>query len=148
MNFINVKSYLWKYGSQVVAEMRTRLKNQGKIATGKLYDSLGFKILQNADKIELSFTSVNYMKYVDKGRRPGKFPPIKKIRQWCIVKGIPTSAAYPIARKISQVGIRPTNFFSISTKRRMSQFTKNFEAAYKMDVESAMSEVIREINTK
>ena len=146
--FINTKKYLFKYGEQVVNEMKTRLTTLDKIATGKLINSLGYKIKVGTDEIEFDFTAVNYYKYVDKGRRPGKRPPLKKIEAWCRVKGIPKKAAYPIAKKIGERGIKLTNFYTLSTTRRLAQFTKNVQAAYKMDVEGAINEVIREIISK
>lgn len=148
MAFINTKKYLFKYGSEVVNEMKTRLRTLNKIATGKLINSLGFKIKEGADEVEFDFVSVNYSKYVDKGRRPGKRPPLRKIQEWCRVKGIPKRAAYPIAKKIGERGIKITNFYTLSTTRRLAQFTKNLKAAYRMDIEGALNEAVREINAK
>ena len=120
-----VKPILEKYGESIVGEMINRLKNLGKKATGNLIDSLDFGVDDtNANNITLYFTAIDYAIYVDKGRRPGKFPPIKSIRDWCKIKRIPVKAAFPIARKISEKGIRPTNFFTVSTSRRLKQMNK------------------------
>ena len=48
-------------------------------------------------------TKVKYGPYVEFGTRP-HWPPLDAIRKWCQVRGIPESAAFLIARKISRVG--------------------------------------------
>lgn len=112
-----------KYGEEVVAEMQTRLKSNGKVATSTLLNSIGYDARKTStDKAELVFFMADYGIYVDKGRKPGKMPPISKIEKWCRVKGIPEAAAFPIARKIGRFGIAPTNFFTIPTTRRLKQF--------------------------
>ena len=42
---------------------------------------------------------------------PGKLPPLDSIAAWCRAKGIPEAAVFPIALKISQVGIAANDFF-------------------------------------
>ena len=44
--------------------------------------------------------------YVEKGRRPGKRPPMSAIQRWMAAKGIPSRAAFPIARAIGKRGIK------------------------------------------
>lgn len=118
------------HGAQVVAEMITRLSGYNKIATGNLKSSLGFSVKTTEDgKSLLEFHMADYGKYVDKGRRPGKQPPLSKIRAWCKLKGIPTEAAYPIARKIGRFGIPPTNFFTIPISRRRQQLADKLAKA-------------------
>lgn len=40
------------------------------------------------------------------GRAPGKPPPLNAIKQWCEVKGIPVTAAYPITLSIARKGTK------------------------------------------
>lgn len=92
-----------------------------KNATGKLQNSINYKLVQKEDNWSLELLSEDYLKFVDKGvsgtqRRYNtpysyktKKPPISVIQQWTRVKGIPQEAAYPIQNKIFRFGLKPTN---------------------------------------
>ena len=57
-----------------------------------------------------SIWALDYTEYLEDGRKPGKFPPIDKIKQWIVDKPIAysdislSSLAFLIARKISKEG--------------------------------------------
>lgn len=78
-----------------------------KVASGALLNSLDYRLVDDAKNIQI--IANKYLQYVDKGRRPGSYPPIQAIKQWASIKGIPQSAVFPIARKIFKFGIKPTN---------------------------------------
>ncbi len=139
MELRHTRKVLDDYGRTVVAEMKTRLRNAGKVASETLYDSLDYQIVEDDLGIGISFLAEDYYIYVDKGRRPGKQPPLASIRQWCTIKGIDPKAAFPIARAIGIRGIKPTNFFTIPTTRRAAKFLENLELAYAKDVEEEIS---------
>lgn len=118
-----IDELLNKYGEELTAEMRTRLQGHDKVASGTLLNSIGYEVKETAPGVsELAIFMADYGIYVDKGRKPGKMPPVSKIREWCKVKGIPEKAAFPIARNIGRFGIAPTNFFTIPITRRAAQF--------------------------
>jgi hypothetical protein len=137
------RKYLTEYGQSVIGEMKTRLTNQGKEATGTLHKSLRFRTQEKDNEFIVSFFMAEYGQYVDKGvngyaRRVGSiysFKPkdgnhkpqrkskfIESLKKWCKVKGLPEGAAFPIRRNIWKFGIKPTNFFTIPTTRRQKQF--------------------------
>ena len=99
---------LTKIGNDIIKDARSTLKKQGHRATGKLMDSM--KAVVN--KSELTFELESYARYVDQGRRPGKYAPVKAIKDWCKVKGIDQSLAYVINRSIYENGIKPSLFFT------------------------------------
>lgn len=99
---------LTKIGNDIISDARSTLNKQGHRATSKLYNSLKAVI----NKSELSFEMESYARYVDQGRRPGKFAPVKAIKEWCKVKGIDQSLAYVINRSIYENGIKPSLFFT------------------------------------
>lgn len=142
-----VQKVLETYGKQVVAEMKTRLIGAGKVASGALLKALGYEVEQNsASQTVLSITidtpANEYAYYVDKGRKPGKMPPVDNIKKWCKLKGIPEGAAWAIAKNIGKFGIPPTNFYTISVTRRAKQLDKLLEVAILKDTELAvMSEL-------
>ena len=69
----------------------------------------------------ITLTLPEYARYVEYGRKPGKFPPVDKIKEWIRVRRIlptplangklPTEnqLAYLISRKISLKGTKPTH---------------------------------------
>lgn len=57
--------------------------------------------------------NVRYGGWVHDGRKPGgKFPPLAPIKAWAKRHGMPESAAFPIARKIAQKGIKERPFLT------------------------------------
>lgn len=101
-------------GKDLVKEMRAKIKLNGSYASGWLYNSFKSKAMKRAGKYELEIDYVYYGLFVDKGRRPGKQPPLDDIRQWCRLKGIPEDAAYPIARKIGERGYAAKPFSDVA----------------------------------
>jgi hypothetical protein len=126
-----IRDILDKYGASIVNEMVTRLKSANKKATGNLINSLDYAIDDtDPNAMVLYFTAMDYAIYVDKGRKPNsKMPPEKPIKDWLKVKGLPERLAFPIRRSIGKKGIRPTNFFTVSTSRRFGMMQKEIAKA-------------------
>lgn len=103
------KQALEKIGENIVADAKTTLKKQGHIATGTLYNSIKSKI--NGDN-QITFDLTPYARYVDVGRKKGKWAPPQAIKDWCKVKGIDQKYAYVINKKIYEEGIKPSLFFT------------------------------------
>ena len=93
---------------EIFNEARRLIKVNDSYATGELYDSIVVTVTARGLAIYVSSTS-HYAPYVEYGTRP-HFPPLDAIRRWCAAKGIPESAAYPIAKKISEVGTEAQPF--------------------------------------
>jgi hypothetical protein len=138
-DFTELIQFLNTYGEQVVAEMRTRLRNDGKVASEALYDSIRHIVTNNPqDGIQLNFELLDYYIFVDKGINgvqrnvgsPYSFKYAKPSRkmaraigQWRKIKGVQANE-WAIATNIKKRGIRPTQFFSISTRRRQKFLEK------------------------
>lgn len=134
-----IDELLDKYGAELTSEMRTRLQGHQKEATGTLLNSIGYEVRESAPGVsELAIFMADYGIYVDKGRKPGKMPPVSAIREWCKVKGIPEKAAFPIARNIGRFGIPATNFYTIPITRRAAQFQEKIS---KLTAEFAAKEI-------
>ena len=156
-NFPLTSKYMTEYGQSVIGEMKTRLTNQGKEATGTLHKSLKFRTSETDTEFLITFFMAEYGQYVDKGvngyerrvgsiysfkskdanhkpQRKSKF--IESLKNWCRIKGIPEGAAFPIRRKLWKFGIRPTNFFTIPTTRRQKQFEDMVAKNMAKDIEN------------
>ena len=62
----------------------------------------------------LGVLMADYWKYVDRGRGPGSYVPIKPLEAWATLKGFPdpTGAAFAISTNIKKFGIVGSQFFS------------------------------------
>lgn len=99
-----------KFGVEITSDIQNILQNNRAIATGDLYKSIDYKIVQKKGEYKLVISYLDYGEFVLKGRRPGTPPPYSAILKWTQFKGIPKEAAYPIAKSIGKKGIKPLNF--------------------------------------
>ncbi len=106
-----------EYGADYVKILTRLLLSAGKRSSGKLIKSLSSKVQDDARKVQLILESENYLENVDKGRKPGKYPPISAIGKWAKINGIKEESVFPIAHKIFKFGIKPTNIIDKSIKQ-------------------------------
>lgn|SRR5574343_98584 len=98
---INIKDILFELGKKAVEVSTEKLDKKSN-----LYKSIGYRISINGEVVELAVEANDYFKYVDQGRRAGKFPPVDKIEDWLKRNGQDISAAFPIARSIAEEGTK------------------------------------------
>lgn len=106
---------------EFTAQLQVFLRERDKVASGVLYNSLRTTVEIDGSVFSILLHSEDYLKYVDEGRKPGKFPPINKIRQWIKIKPVmpypdksgrlpdENSLAFLISRSIAKNGIEPTH---------------------------------------
>lgn len=78
----NVERVLDEFGREYVALLKQKLEADGRKASGKLLDSLRTEIRAAGTTINVYLHSEDYLKYVDDGRRSGKWPPKDAIERW------------------------------------------------------------------
>lgn len=100
---------LIKWKNKTESKMKQILSSKGK-GQSDIYKKLKLVLKKTSNGFILETGLPDYAIFVDKGRKPGKQPPLKDIREWCRKKGINENAAFPIAREIGRRGIPPTNF--------------------------------------
>lgn len=122
------------FGQDVIQEMKSELQSNGSIATSQLINSLNYKYATSLEKVLVQFLSEDYGKYIETGRKPGAYPPLSKIKQWCAVKGIPKRAALPIARKIYRFGIKPKPFLLKSVDKKKQDFVVGLLEVYEQEI--------------
>ena len=96
--------------------LKDNLMKHGKKATGNLIKSIDSELRLEESSLSFSISAEDYLEYVDRGRKPGKYPNINAISKWAKLKGISQSAVFPIARKIKEEGIKPTNVIRTTSK--------------------------------
>ena len=113
MEYKNLQNKLNEIGIEVKDKYKSKLKGEGVYATGKLYDSVSYKLTIKENVVELYFTALDYWINIEDGRKPdSKMPPVDVIKKWMIVRGIPDKpgVAFVIARSIGKKGIKPNPF--------------------------------------
>lgn len=124
LSFDNLQIALDSFINDFIQTYKGLLIRDDKKASGNLISSLKPVSIQfKNNKYEADISIASYWKYVEYGRRPGKFPPINKILDWIKIKPViprpmnglkpPTDKqlAFLISRKIARDGIKAGNQF-------------------------------------
>ncbi len=125
MALTNTTSALRRTGGLITQRLADGINDYNSDASGELKQSIDFKIQSKSNKLELDIIMLDYWEYVDKGRRPGKRPPVSSIEKWLTYPNVrdklrggmgdqafsdPQSLAYIIAKKIGDKGTKGTDF--------------------------------------
>ena len=152
MEFTNVIKFLNDFGNELADKYQRNLVNDDAIDTSKLLNSIRYIFKNNNTSFEISKEMAEYWKYVENGRKSGKFPPISAIREWVKVKPVmprpyngklPTEnqLAFLISRSIAKKGIRPKPIFKDSIDDLMQYLENGLEDAFTKDVEAEMDKI-------
>jgi len=87
----------------VKANAQRNLKDIDAYDTGTLYNSVAVAEARNGLIMAVG-TAAAHGPFIEFGTRP-HFPPVSAIAAWCKRKGIPITAAFPIARAIARRGL-------------------------------------------
>jgi len=138
------------FGEEYISELSKLLRQEDKIATRDLIRSLNTRVFKTGfgTSYTLKIIAEDYLKYVDEGRRAGaKPPPVKPIRDWAKVKGIPEGLAYPIAKSIGEKGIKPTNVIDRAFKRVLNNISfRQLEDGVEDWVDDLISDKLKGLN--
>lgn len=147
-----ITDILLDFGNEVQEEMKKNLTDSGALASGELYQSINFssKIMGSTFHFVLDM-GVDYWKFVDEGRKPGKRPPMKDILKWVNTKAtfggfsnvknikdkaVQRGLAYVIAKKIGDKGKKGNHFYSkVITDDRMKKLKRDLSKAAAKDIQ-------------
>ena len=132
-----------KYGNDFVRTLTNELIKAGKKASGALIRSLKAEIKPVADVINIIIKGEDYLYNVDKGRKKGTYPPISEISKWCSIRGIPETAAFPIAKNIYKFGIPPTNVIEKSKNIFSGKPVKDLEKGIASIIEKEVAKRLK-----
>lgn len=113
-------------------KQRAAFGKANKLATGNLFESIEGNY--NSANNEIVISMLDYWRYVNDGRSPGKYVPLNKIKEWIKARGLKgrdkkgrfittESFAWGINTNIKKFGIAPTYFYDKATEN----FEKEFE---------------------
>lgn len=159
MQWTNLKAVLEDFCKDCVGLVRERLVDDGHDATGQLIHSMSYHIEITDDDITAYLDHEDYLQWIEKGREPGKRPPIPAIRNWIEAKGItprpdektgrvPTvdSLAFMIANKISERGFKfGSDPIVEEVVRELNvQYESRIDEAILADVEDEVTIIMKE----
>lgn len=145
----NVIDVLNDFGKFLVEEYKDQLILNDVNATDTLYNSvklLPIKVTNGYFEVQLSLE--DYWKYVENGRKAGKWPPISAIAKWIEIKPVlprpmdngklPTTQqlAFLISRKIGLEGIAPRPLLQKSVDNVWDVFEEYIAEAFAKDLEN------------
>ena len=155
--FKNLEKVLNDFGKFLVEEYRDNLILEDKNASNALYDSVKYQVKTDKGRIEVNLSLLDYWKYIENGRKAGKWPPISAIEKWIEVKPIlprpmdngqlPTvqQLAFLISRKIGLEGIKPNPLLQKSVDSVMDSMMEFIEEAITKDLENNMELIFKEV---
>ena len=139
-----VREILSTWSQEKIVRMKSVLQSDSKIARGVLINSFAIEVKADS-RVQINFA--DYGINVNDGRAPGSMPPIQDIKDWCSIKGIPESAAFPIAKSIEKYGIEPTNFID-EVVGAIEELAKIIADEVSVVMIEGIKEKIEESNTK
>jgi hypothetical protein len=134
------KKTLNQFGKDYVKILIAFLKKNKKVNTGALINSIDYKLISTANDIQIELLANDYLEYVDKGRKPGRYPNISAISKYVSSKGMPKSAVFPIARKIFKFGIEPT--FVLDKTMKEIQTSPTLQRKYEEELVKSIEDII------
>ena len=166
MEFNNLKEYLAKIGTKIVADAKQNLAAQDHDYTGRLKRSIKYKVVEKGKMISLNVRGLKYGLVLDQGfsgyltkrdtdytikasrasrsyiRGNTVYTPWQDIQKWVKAKGIGgkdwKSAAYLINRHIKLHGRRPSKWLEKAKNKNIRTKT------YRQGVRNAVMQDIKE----
>lgn len=145
MVYTHLEETLTQIGAEIREKYKGKLKANGVYATGKLYNSVDFKLTVKEEGVDLFFTALDYWINIEEGRKPNsKMPNVAEIRKWMVVKNIPTKPGldFVIARSIAKKGIKPQPFLR-ETIVELKSFIPSIKLALEKDLDSYVENNIK-----
>lgn len=147
IQFKNLSNALEQFIQDLCSSYKEALLRDGKKATGNLVNSIkALDIEFSNNKMQGTISLASYWKYVEYGRKPGKWPPRDKILNWVKVKPViprpngnakpPTQEqlAFLIQRKIGTEGIKPGNQFEATLREVWRRWESKISEAISLDL--------------
>jgi hypothetical protein len=146
-----LKKALDEVGKLYIKELTLQLLRAGKKASGELINSLSYEVLTTVDGYLLQISAEDYITFVDKGRKPGRFPPRKAIDKWIKTRNIKPKGitqdqlSFLISRKIKEKGIKPTNVLSKTKKNILLNINKILTKGFNSEIEEEIRKILKSL---
>lgn len=148
MDLTNLENKLVEV-SEYVAERYKQSLNSGDInASYELFNSISVEVIKETNKLTASISLLDYWKWIENGRTPGKFPNLTALINWVKVKNLPIKGkiktpeqiAYVIGRHIQRNGIKAKPI--LAEANDTEKFADEIAEAFALDVEQHITKMI------
>ena len=133
--------------NDMIDDIINDLNSQNKNASMSLAKSLKSEVSEGNTLVSVRFKAKRHWRFVDEGRKPGKFVPIAPLQRWARVKlGLDdeeaTKAAFAISKSIQKKGIKPTNIFKNNITKFKNKVSKLILEQGKRDVTEEIRKIL------
>lgn len=154
LNLTELQRVLQDYAREAEELYKYQLSLGGKNASRKLADSVRSKVVVGDTAYDVVLNLQEYWKYIEQGRKPGRFPPVGALINWINVKPIlprpddngripsPKQLAYLIGRKIEQEGIEPFPALKTTQEELDKIYHQKISAALGHDVSNYIRKIM------
>lgn len=145
MKYLRLESKIDEAGQKLREIYKEKLIKGGILQSGKLFNSIDYRIEVTETSTNLYFQGEDYYINVEDGRKPNsKMPPVSAIRSWMITRGIPITKGldFIIARSIGKKGIKPRPYLR-ETKIDLKEFEIQFQEALELDIKEFYDDRIK-----
>jgi hypothetical protein len=136
-----------RLGDDLLSELIAEVERQNLIASRTLLNSLNYRVVEAIKFVQykLEMRGTSYVEAAFNGRKSGKQPPLSVIKQYCVYKGIPKSAAWGIAVHIGRYGVKPKNVIAnVLKSSAIDKFKVNINEAYKKQIKEQIQQIINQ----
>ena len=138
-------------GDELKKNLVQELRRTKAIASGDLINSLKIDIEKTDDGAIISLAGNDYITFIEKGRKRGKYAPLKPLEKWVRAKGIATdqkkvtSIAFAINNKIKREGIKPRPILENTFNNNLPMYDKIVSDALDKDLDKYLENKLNNI---
>lgn len=157
--FPKVAEVLERYGQEFIELYKVNLAMSGRPASGRLSNSLNYKVSIGTNVYAVDISLLDYWKYIESGTRP-HWPPFDAIREWVRVKPVvprpmhngklptETQLVNAIRHKISVEGTKGINDFERANQEIFSRMEMSIAEAVTEDLQRQVSIIFTDFETR
>lgn len=113
--------------NQFVKALQTEFIEQGHNASGRGVASIRQEVELSGRDLNIKIFGLDYLQYVNDGRRAGTMPPVEAIREWVEIRNIASGkeaerAAWAIATAIKREGSPTKGAYQYTNNGRRTEF--------------------------
>ena len=151
-----IEQILYDVAYQVAIDYQNELRSFDSIASGTL-NNVDFEVEIKGGTYKIYLILQDYWKYVEYGRKPGKFPNVGKLQEWIKIKPVlprpltngilPTEKqlSFLIGRSIKEKGIQPKPALA-NVLQKNDAYLNRIKEAVSKSLDKEIKQMLKELN--
>lgn len=140
MEFENLQRVLNEYGKELQDLYKQNLLNDDAKATGNLINSVKYLFEHRGNTYAVSIKLMDYWKYIEYGRKPGKWIEVKPVLPRPYNGRVPTINQLTYFRKIAREGTKARNVLERTLEQINAEYEDKISEALTLDLSDAMDD--------